>query len=249
MPAVTLTATPMGASMRTRRVGLLIPSSNTVMEADFHAGLPDDVGLHAGRMFMEETTPEAEATMLDEYAMPAATAVASARPDLIVFGCTSAGALRGNAYDAEFCERIENATGVEVVSVIAAVAAAIRRRGAHRVGVITPYVRALNDKIAESLSRDGDIEVVAIDGMDVTENFAIAEIGPDEIVEFARRTFAGHEIDLAFVSCTNLHGVAAREALEAALGVPTVTSNHAALEETLLRLDAGSATDDASEVA
>ena len=224
--------------MKKQRVGLLIPSSNTVMEIDFQAGLAQGVGVHTGRMFMEETTPEAEGTMLDVYAMPAAVAVATARPDVIVFGCTSAGALRGNEYDAEFCKRIEAETGIEVISVIRAVASAIRRRGGRRVGVVTPYVRELNDKIAESLEDTDDIEVVVIDGMGVTENFAIAEIAPGDIFDFARSTLAGHDIDLAFISCTNLHGIDVIANLEELLSVPVVTSNHAALEETNQRLDA-----------
>ncbi len=222
--------------MKTKRVGLLIPSSNTVMEVDFQNGLASDIGLHTARMFMEETTPEAEGLMLDEYAMPAAVAVATARPDVIVFGCTSAGALRGNEYDAEFCRRIEAETGIEAISVIAAVASSIRRRGARRIGVVTPYIRALNDKIAASLEEQGDIEIVVIDGMGVTENFAIAGIDPQKIIDFARRTFDGLDLDLAFVSCTNLHGIDAIAGLEALLGVPVVTSNHAALEETKRRL-------------
>ena len=43
------------------RVGLLVPSSNTVMETDFHRRLPAErFTVHTGRMFLEETTPEAE---------------------------------------------------------------------------------------------------------------------------------------------------------------------------------------------
>ncbi len=219
------------------RVGLLIPSSNTVMEIDFQHGLPAGARLHTGRMFLEETTPEQEAVMLDEYAGPAAAAVATARPDVIVFGCTSAGALRGNEYDEEFCRNLEAETGVEIVSVIAAVGEAIRRRSVKRVGVVTPYVKALNDKIAASLD-DGGLDVVVIDGMGIKENFAIAQVTPDEIISFAREVLEGHDIDLAFVSCTNLRGVDARAGLEEALGVPVVTSNQAALEETARRLAA-----------
>ena len=44
--------------------------------------------------------------MLDEFALPAARDLGTARPDVVVFGCTSAGALRGNDYDAQLCERI-----------------------------------------------------------------------------------------------------------------------------------------------
>ena len=65
-----------------------------------------------------------------------------------------AGALRGNDYEAELIRRMAEETGAEAISVAASVREAIRRRGAKCVGVVTPYVDSLNDKIRESL--DGD---------------------------------------------------------------------------------------------
>jgi maleate isomerase len=215
-----------------RRVGLLIPSSNTVMEVDFYRRLPASATLHTGRMFLENTTPEGESLMLDEYTMPAVRDLGTARPDVVVFGCTSAGALRGDDYDSELCSRIAQATGAAVVSVIASVRRAIARRGARRVGVITPYVEALNRKIRASLEADG-IEVVAIHGLGITENFAIATVEPERIASFARETLGGLSIDLAFASCTNFRAMDAIPSIEAALSVPVVTSNQAALEGTL----------------
>ncbi len=50
----------------TKRVGLLVPSSNTVMEADFYRNLPASVTVHTGRMYMESTTVQGEGLMLDE---------------------------------------------------------------------------------------------------------------------------------------------------------------------------------------
>jgi maleate isomerase len=217
------------------RVGLLVPSSNTVMETDFHRRLPADrFSVHTGRMFLEETTPEAESDMLDYHVMPAARDVATARPDVLVFGCTSAGALRGNEADRELCARMAEETGTEVISTIASVRAALTRRRAGRIAVITPYVDALNDKIRESIEADG-IEVAAIDGLGITENFAIAEVEPDEIVAFARRTVQGLAVDLVFASCTNFRAVDALPAIEDALGVPAVSSNQAVLEAVLER--------------
>ena len=221
-----------------RRVGLLVPSSNTVMEVDFQRHLPAGTTIHTGRMYLEETTPEAEAEMLDVHTFPAARGVATARPHVIVFGCTSAGALRGNDYDAELCRRIGAETSTEVVSVIASVRAAIRRRGGTRVGVFTPYVDALNRKIAASLEDDG-LEVAAVFGMGITENFAIAEVPPEEITDRAAAALGSTAIDLAFLSCTNLRAADAAADLESRLGTPVVTSNLAALEETVRRLDAG----------
>lgn len=216
-----------------KRIGLLIPSSNSVMEVDFYTRLPADrsVTLHTGRMYMEETTPEGEAAMLDRYALPAAKDVGTARPHVIVFGCTSAGALRGNDYDRELCARIAAAAGCPAISVIASVRSAMARRGARRVGVVTPYVEGLNEKIKASIEADG-VEVVAIHGLGITENFAIAEVIPAEIADFCASRLKGLRIDLAFISCTNFRALEAIPEVEARLGVPAISSNQAALEAT-----------------
>jgi len=105
--------------------------------------------------------------------------------------------------------------------------------------VITPYVDSLNDKIRHSLEADG-IEVVGINGMGITDNFAIAAVQPDRILQFGLDCFEGSDIDLLFASCTNLRALDARERAEQALGVPVVTSNHAALEVVLDHIGASS---------
>jgi len=226
-----------------RRLGLLIPSSNTVMEVDFYRNLPEDVTLHTARMYMEDTTPEGEAQMLDEHAMPAARDVGTARPDVTVFGCTSAGALRGTAYDRDLCIRIGQVTGSVAVSVIASVREAIRRRGARRIGIVTPYVDALNKEIRRSIEDDGQIEVAGIYGLQITENFAIASVTPAEIVDFAVRSLGKLDVQLAFASCTNFRAMGSIPDMEEALGVPVVTSNQAALEAALAALAAAGVAD------
>jgi maleate isomerase len=219
------------------RVGLIVPSSNTVMEVDFYRRLPDTATVHTARIRLEETTPEAEATMLDEHVPTAIGDLATVRPDVTVFGCTSGGALRGNEYEARLVDRIGEQTGGEAISVAASVRRAIIARGARRVGVITPYVDALNDKIRESLEDDG-LEVVDIRGLAITENFMIAAVEPERIADFATECFGGARIDLLFASCTNFRALDAREGIEQALGVPVVTSNQATLEAVHDRLGA-----------
>lgn len=218
------------------RLGLLIPSSNSVMEVDFYRHLPEHVTLHTGRMYMKDTTPEGESLMLDEYALPAARDVGTARPDVIVFGCTSAGALRGNKYERYLCERIGEISGCRPVSVIAAVRGIIRDRGVHRIGIVTPYVDSLNERIRASIEEEGDVEIAGIFGLEITENFEIASVQPSRIVEFAVESLGGLNVDLAFVSCTNFRAMESIPALERALGVPVITSNQAALEAAMAAL-------------
>jgi maleate isomerase len=225
---------------RPARVGLMIPSSNTMMEVDFARDLPSGTALHTARMFMEDTTPAGESRMLDEFALPAARDLGTARPDVVVFGCTSAGALRGNDYDAGLCARISELTGAPTVSTIAAVRAAIESSGATTIGVITPYVDELNEKIRASIEADGT-RVAAIAGLGITDNFEIAEVTPEDIVAFAERVLGplavGGSIGLAFASCTNFAAMAARPAIAQRLGVPVVTSNQAVLAAAVARLN------------
>jgi maleate isomerase len=226
---------------RPARLGLLIPSSNTMMEVDFTRDLPPGTALHTARMYLEDTTAAGENRMLDEFALPAARDIGTARPDVVVFGCTSAGALRGNDYDARLCDQISELTGAPTVSTIRSVREAIEASGATRVGVITPYVDELNEKIKASIEADGT-KVAAIAGLGITENFKIAEVSEQEIVEFAARALgalaAGGSIGLAFASCTNFGAMAARGAIADRLGVPVITSNQAVLEAAVARLRA-----------
>jgi maleate isomerase len=223
------------SEQRAVRIGLLIPSSNTMMEVDFVRGLPPHATLHTARMFMEDTTAAGESRMLDEFSMGAARDIATARPDVVVFGCTSAGALRGDAYDSELCARISAVTSAPTLSTIQAVRSALKASGAKRIGVITPYVDELNVKIKSSIEADG-IEVVRIAGLDMTENFEIARVSQQHIVDFATAVLGALDIDLAFASCTNFGAVQARAAISEALGVPVVTSNQAVLAATIEHL-------------
>ena len=197
---------PMGTIERGRRVGLLVPSSNTVMEPDIWAALPPGATLHTARMYLEDTTPEGESRMLDEHALPAARDLATARPDLIVFGCTSAGALRGNHYDAELCARISELSGVPTRQRDRRGQAGDRRprraarRGGHAVrGRAQPPIRA-------SLEADG-VEVARIDGLGIADNFEIAGSRRRGSATSPSETLHGLPIDLAFVSCTNFRGL------------------------------------------
>ena len=43
---------------KTKRFGLLTPSSNTTQEPEFSAALPSNVSLHTGRVSYRDITPE-----------------------------------------------------------------------------------------------------------------------------------------------------------------------------------------------
>ncbi|HEY2769622.1 MAG TPA: hypothetical protein VGI87_03605 [Solirubrobacteraceae bacterium] len=215
------------------RVGLIVPSSNTVAEPDFYRHLPGEATLHTARMYLDEVTPEQEAVMLDEHLPGALRDLATVQPDVVVFACTSAGALRGKAYESRLVEQIGSVTGARVaVSVAASVRAAILRAGAERVGVATPYSDAINDTLRASLQEDG-IPVCQIHGMGIVANASIGAVCPSDVAAFACETYRDANIDLLFVSCTNFRAFEARSEIESELGVPVLTSNQVAFAAAL----------------
>jgi maleate isomerase len=231
--------------MERRRIGLMIPSSNTMMEADFTRELPAGWTLHTARMYLKDTTAAGENRMLDEFTLPAARDLGTARPHVVVFGCTSAGALRGSDYDRELCERISELTGAPTISTIQSVRTAIERAAARRVGVVTPYVDELNDRIRASIEADG-VEVVRIAGLGMTENYEIARVPHERIVSFAAEMLDGLDIDLVFASCTNFGAMEAIPELAERLRRPVVTSNQAVLDAAVERATAVAAGDAAA---
>jgi maleate isomerase len=215
-----------------QRIGVIVPSSNTVVEPDFARNLPTGTTLHAARMYLAETTEAAERRMIFDYAPQAVKDLASLYPQVVAFACTSGGAVLGAEGEAKLIEDIARSTGAQVVSTNDAVKAKIAGYRPDRIAVVTPYIDELNERIRAGLEGRG-LNVVKISGMGLIENFAIAQVSPREILGFAEQQLAGLEFDLLFASCTNWRALEARPLLRQRFGVPVVTSNQATIEATL----------------
>ena len=213
-----------------KRVGLIVPSTNTVMEPDLYRNLPPGTTVHTSRMLLQgSVTVEAEELMLDVYLPDCAQQIGTLMPDVVVFGCTSAGALRGPAYEQELAGEISRATGAPTITIMGAVVEELKRLDVSSVAVLTPYSEEINDTIKESLEASG-FTVPHIDGMDVKGAFNIAAVSPEEIVNYVQEQLDGVESDCLFVSCANLKSVDVLDRIREVAGRPVVTSNQAVLE-------------------
>jgi maleate isomerase len=221
--------------LRPLRVALLVPSSNTVMENDLHRALPkDQFTVHTGRMFLTETTREQEIRMIEDFAPKAASDLGTLEPDVLVFGCTSAGSLFGMEYDAQVCQKLGSLAQCEAIGVISTVAQALAQAHFKRVAIITPYNEDLTQSVAKAVEKD--VTVVGAWGMGITHNVALADPTPEEIVAFAKSKLSGVVFDGLFVSCTNFRSYEAKEMLEQTFGVPVVTSNSSVVQALLQRV-------------
>jgi len=229
-----------------RRVGLLVPSSNTVMENDLHTRLPKDLyTVHTARMHLVTCNRECEVQMIDDYAPKAAADVGTAGIDLLVFGCTSAGSLFGAAHDKKVCDELGARAGAPALGTLSAVNEALARRNFKRLAVLTPYVDDLTQAVAGAATVPGR-EIVAAYGMGIEDNVELATPTPENIVAFAKDKLSGVEMDGIFVSCTNFRALEAVPELERIFGVPVVTSNLAVIEGVTRRLDASSSAEKTS---
>src|SRR5271165_6074454 len=86
----TISPSQRSCGSRPLRIGLIVPSSNTVMEPDFHRELAPPGIVSTARIFLEDVTREAELRMLKEDLPHAADSIRTTAPDIVVFGCTSA---------------------------------------------------------------------------------------------------------------------------------------------------------------
>jgi maleate isomerase len=211
------------------RIGLIVPSSNTVMEPDFHRHLGRECVVSTTRIFLEDVTREAEVRMLEDDLPKAIELVGSTAPEAVVFGCTSAGALGTLAHDDGIAALIQKGCNAQALTVLRAVLTRLRRIGPRKVAVFTPYIEDLTKGVASSLT-EGGFPVTKAAGMGIHSNLEIGRVTPAEIASFVESQIKGCAPDCVFLSCTNWRAIEAIELLQTTLGIPIVSSNQAAID-------------------
>lgn len=210
-------------------IGLIVPSSNTVMEPDFHHQLNASGVVSTTRILLEDVTREAEVRMLEDDLPQAIRRIGTTAPDVVVFGCTSAGALGTLAHDDGIARMIEKETGAKAITVLRAVLMRLGAIRTEKVAVFTPYVADLTAGIARSLAEAGFPPIKAT-GMGITANLDIGRVTPAQIVQFVASQMTGIAPDCIFLSCTNWRVIEAIQSLREMLGIPIISSNQAAID-------------------
>ena len=125
---------------RRARIGIVVPSVNTVMEPWAQRIVPDGVSLFAARMFIPPaTTPEAFIEMDRNEGKAAIRQLSSVFPDAIAYGCTASSIVQGHAFDAHLREEIHDIAGCPATSATNAIFAACAALGIKRATAVSPY--------------------------------------------------------------------------------------------------------------
>ena len=213
------------------KIGLLLPSTNTVAEPEYWELLPAGVTAHAGRMLVTQTEVGTDRDYLylndQMFAAlePTLANLLTCRPDHLALAMSAMSFVGGAAADPALRARLEEAAGVPVTSGPSALLAALRALGTTRVGLLSPFQRAVEAETAGWFA-EHDIEVVSSYSFMAQTTLGIAEIGPAEM-RTALLAVDGDRVEAIVQVGTNVPMAHAAAAAEWWLGKPVVHVNTA----------------------
>ena len=214
------------------RIGLIIPSGNSLTERQFNQYAPPGLGIHVTRLRMtgKWRKPWAE---LKSSLIEAAEALSDVRPGLIVFHCTANSMENGLAHEAAIVETVEKASGCSTMTTAQAITQAFDRFGIKKLVLISPYVKETNAHEVKYLNEAGYTVVHEL-GLGL-EPHAYAQVTPAEWQKVVKEN-TRDEADGYFLSCTNTRMIEAIDDLEKDLDKPVINSNQATIWACLKRL-------------
>ncbi len=214
------------------RLGLLVPFSNTNLEADMVMLCPPGVSLHATRLGgydLDEVPDEVQMAGLGESDMDESLRLlAGARPDVLIYGCTSATLTHGPAFDRALTHKAQTQWHIPMVTAAGALVQALQTLGVERIAFTSPYVAAINSAAIDFLAQFGFQTVSQSEVSGALGNYGQGELTPQAVCELARQADS-EQAQAVVLSCTDMRAAEVVETLEAELGKPVVTSNQAIL--------------------
>ena len=212
------------------RIGMIIPSVNSMTEPQFNHFAPIGLAVHVARARVAGQWKRPLPEMADEIAT-SAKLLSDVEPDLIVFHCTDTSMTQGPQGEGRILDIVRDTTGVAAVATSRMVVEALAALGLRKLVLLSPYKSS--QAVIDYLQAIGFTVVhdVAL-GL---ESLQFAEVSPAQWLDLAR-THDRPDADGIFLSCTNTRQIEAIADIERALGKPVVNSNQAVLWGCLRRL-------------
>lgn len=213
--------------------GVIVPSTNTVVEHDYWRAAIPGVTFRAGSMHIADPSMAGDAgfeALLTQIRASIDTAVRdvlTAEPDRLVMGMSAETFWGGVAGNAAFEHRLTERTGLPVTTGASSCRAALEVLGVRRVAVFSPYQPVADREVGRYFTEAG-FEVAAITGLRCPTATDIARVDETRLRELVARLDAP-DVDAVVQVGTNLSFVGLADRLEAELGKPVVAINAATL--------------------
>jgi maleate isomerase len=207
-------------------IGLIVLASDQTVEHEFRQifTMPG-VALYESRIYNDTNiTPDTLKAMEAGLTEAADLIVPGIPLDVVAYGCTSGAMVIG---DETVAARIHEARpGVACTSPMKGALAALAALGANRVALLTPYLDEINQTMRNFIEDKG-VSVPVMGSFNEPDDNKVGRISPASIRKAALELGRSESVDAVFVSCTALRVVEIVADLEAELGKPVTSSNHA----------------------
>jgi maleate isomerase len=209
-----------------RRIGLLVPSSNTVQEQEFWSALPKGIALHVTRMRLSQVEATSTLRIVEEIETESAK-LADAGVDVIVLAATAPSSRKGVGYDKELIKRIRSASNKPATTAATALLEALRTLGAKQIVLGAPWSEDVNRTVATFIEENG-FKVLAQDALGLVRNLEIGLLDPRASYDVGHRVNRP-EADAIMLACGNWSTFSIIDQLERDLGKPVLTTNQVSL--------------------
>ena len=210
------------------RLGVVVPSVNTVVEPWFSAVSPAGVSIHAARMLMDNAlSPEGIVRMDREEGQHAVVQLTSCRPHAIAYCCTASSIVQGLEYDLQLQREITHRARVPCTTATQSILEALRVFGVTTIAAASPYPDDI-DQAEHAFFATAGVQVVSSACLGIRDGFALASPTYAQIVALAERAYSSRA-EALLITCLNLWSHVAVERLEQAFAIPVITSTQATL--------------------
>ncbi|MGH6897002.1 MAG: maleate cis-trans isomerase family protein [Geminicoccaceae bacterium] len=207
-------------------IGLIVLATDQTIEHEFRHPLDlPGIALYQSRILNDaRITPETLRAMEARLVEAAGLILPGLPLDVVAFGCTSAAMVIG---EERVFERIREARpGIACTTPITAAFAAFEALGVRRLALLTPYRDDINRFMRDYIEARG-FAVPVMGSFNEEDDRKAARIDAASVRDAAILLGGSDLVDAVFVSCTSLRLIDAVGAIEAELGKPVTSSNHA----------------------
>lgn len=214
-----------------KKFGVIVPSTNTIVEPEFHAMSVPGVTAHTSRIYIRDATLDSNEAMLRlleqirEEIGHAVQRVCTSEPDYMVMGMSAETFWDGVEGNRMFKQQIKDLSGLDVATGAEACERALQLFGARRIAVITPY-QPIGDANVVKFFNELGFDVPVIKGLKCPTAVSIAQVGESEL-RSAILEVNSADVD-AIVQCgTNLSMVRLADEAERWIAKPVIAINAA----------------------